>query len=175
MSSMKGIAMGSEGLFESPTGKRCSTCKQLKPLEDFNRRSTARDGRQWTCRACNAAYHQTHKERHMSQIRRRNARILNGNRRRLLAYLDTHPCVDCGEADPVVLEFDHLRDKRADVTRLLKYGHSWETLLAEIAKCEVRCANCHRRRSQVRSKSYRVFGVPGEPRSETGDDELALG
>src|SRR5947207_12409534 len=110
MSPMKGTAMELEGLFESPgeppMGKRCSTCKEFKPLDDFNVRTTARDGRQWSCRACNAAYHRANWDRHMSQIRARRKRVWAENCERLLAYLATHPCVDCGETDVVVLEFD---------------------------------------------------------------------
>jgi hypothetical protein len=59
-------------------------------------------------------------------------------------YLRQHPCEGCGEADPVVLEFDHLRDKCRDVTVVAAFG-GWSDLLAEIEKCRVLCANCHRR------------------------------
>jgi hypothetical protein len=56
-------------------------------------------------------------------------------------------CIDCGEADPVVLEFDHRdrSEKRANVSRLLANG--WATVLCEIEKCDIRCVNCHRRRT----------------------------
>ena len=67
----------------------------------------------------------------------------------LVAYLRAHPCVDCGEEDPIVLEFDHLRDKKFGISKGLQ-DRSWQSVLDEIAKCEVVCANCHRRRTAKR-------------------------
>jgi hypothetical protein len=66
-----------------------------------------------------------------------------------------HPCIECGEDDPVVLEFDHLGGKLFDVGRAIS-DRSWDSILEEIAKCEVVCANCHRRRTAVRRQSLRV-------------------
>ncbi len=87
----------------------------------------------------------------------------------MLEYLRTHPCVDCGETDPVVLDFDHLRDKVANVSSMLKW--QWSKVLEEIAKCEVRCANCHRRRTAERTRSFRYLetteGGPPRGRTET--------
>lgn len=81
---------------------------------------------------------------------------LNGDRRNLLRnaqfvwdYLRGHPCVDCGEGDPVVLEFDHKDDceKIASISDMVRQRFSLKRLEAEISKCDVRCANCHRRRT----------------------------
>ena len=57
-------------------------------------------------------------------------------------------CIDCGYDDnPAALDFDHIStDKRNNVANMLTLSD--EVLLAEIEKCEVRCANCHRVRSQ---------------------------
>lgn len=64
----------------------------------------------------------------------------------LREYRMTHPCVDCGESDWVVLEFDHVRGvKFKDVGLLSGRGASLAVIKEEIAKCDVRCANCHRR------------------------------
>ncbi len=60
-------------------------------------------------------------------------------------YLSKHPCIKCGETDPVVLEFHHLGDNSTEVARLLGRGASLDALKAEIDKCAVVCANCHRR------------------------------
>ncbi len=36
----------------APKTKQCTKCKQTLPLSEFNKRTTAPDGLQWTCRNC---------------------------------------------------------------------------------------------------------------------------
>jgi hypothetical protein len=48
----------------------------------------------------------------------------------------------------MVLEFDHLRDKIANIGSMLKFAK--DKILEEIKKCEIRCANCHRRKTSER-------------------------
>ena len=69
----------------------------------------------------------------------------NRNRQIVTEYLQTHPCVDCGNTDIRVLEFDHIKgEKLGNVSHGVHRTWSEEKLLNEIAKCEVRCCNCHR-------------------------------
>ena len=77
------------------------------------------------------------------------------NRLRLLAYLQKHSCVDCGQTDIRILEFDHVKDKSASITNLLKNAAPWERIEAEIAKCAVRCVNCHRLKTGERGGWWR--------------------
>ncbi len=72
------------------------------------------------------------------------------NRSHIYAYLRQHPCELCGEDDPVVLDFDHKRDKLREVTVIASFG-GWSDLLTEIEKCRVLCANCHRRQTALRA------------------------
>jgi len=76
-------------------------------------------------------------------------------RDRIRAFITTHlkanPCVDCGETDAIVLEFDHLKDKDFNISDAARKGVSIKKLKDEIAKCEVRCSNCHRRKTYERS------------------------
>ena len=67
---------------------------------------------------------------------------------RVWDYLSVHPCVDCGESDPVVLDFDHRdpKEKYKTISQIKTYRLGIHILDAEIKKCDVRCANCHRRR-----------------------------
>ncbi len=77
-------------------------------------------------------------------------RLADGAKRNRIYIWDllvNSECVDCGLADPVVLEFDHRRDKTASVPVMARDGCSLQLLLEEVAKCEIRCANCHRRRT----------------------------
>jgi hypothetical protein len=142
--------------------KRCSACKQWKPVDQFNQRAKSRDGRQPKCRTCSRAYHQINQAQRNAQIHARSRRIIRDNQRHLYEYLLEHPCVDCGETDVAVLEFDHLRDKVGNVALLLR-ASTWDVVLQEIAKCEVRCANCHRRRTYERAGSWRIVGLDDEP------------
>lgn len=62
-------------------------------------------------------------------------------------YKRKHPCVDCGEDDIVVLQFDHVNgDKDKEVSIMINKAYSLERIQREIDKCEIRCANCHLRR-----------------------------
>jgi hypothetical protein len=51
----------------------------------------------------------------------------------------------------MVLEFDHLDRAAKEFTMgfMATRGYAWPTVQAELAKCEVRCANCHRHRTAV--------------------------
>jgi hypothetical protein len=74
----------------------------------------------------------------------------------LIAILRSGRCADCGLADPAVLEFDHVGPKRTEVGKLVREGYRLERIKEEIANCELVCANCHRRRTAERCRSWRV-------------------
>ena len=120
------------------------------PLAAFAWRRKAKGQRHNLCRPCHSQYHHEHysanKERYIEQARTRKRALARERTAWLLRYFDSHPCADCGETDPVVLEFDHRRDKEFNIGSVLPYRR-WEAILAEIEKCDVVCANCHRRRT----------------------------
>ena len=88
------------------------------------------------------------------------------NQVHLADYLAENPCIDCGEEDIRVLEFDHRPGvvKVAEVTRMADSGLNWPIVMAEISKCDVRCANCHRRRTAERGRWWKqaVYAVRRE-------------
>lgn len=74
----------------------------------------------------------------------------------LLNELKNKPCADCGKSyPPYVMDFDHINGTKKDaVSRISGKGHGTrQALLAEVAKCEVVCSNCHRIRSHNRLSS----------------------
>ena len=71
-------------------------------------------------------------------------------KKRLADIKTASGCVDCGEKNHIVLDFDHIRDKKYNVSRMIHDGFSWKAILREIEKCEVVCANCHRIRTHYR-------------------------
>lgn len=138
----------------------CSHCGELKPASEFPRRGAGSLFLHCWCRTCFSSYkaerHQRLHEREMVRIRRNQAAVSAANRVRIKEYLLTHPCVDCGESDQRVLDFDHVRgSKKADVSHMINSGFSWARIEEEIAKCEVRCANDHRRATHERRAENR--------------------
>lgn len=97
-------------------------------------------------------------EEYKARKRKRQRLIAERNIQLIFEYLLGHPCVDCGEADVVVLEFDHVYgEKKYNISDLVRRYSCWETIKAEIAKCEVRCANCHRRITVKRAGNRRYL------------------
>ena len=71
-------------------------------------------------------------------------------KKRLREIKEASGCVDCGIKNHIVLDFDHLKDKKYNVSRMIHDKFSWAAIKKEIAKCEVVCANCHRIRTHIR-------------------------
>jgi hypothetical protein len=143
--------------------KSCCRCGELKPLSDFNFKNRDAQLLHTFCRECQHAWNRAHYERnkatYIANAHRNSAVYQVENLRRVVDYLVRHPCIDCGETDLIVLEFDH-RDpttKRTAVSSLVRYS-SWSAVEAEIAKCDVRCANCHRRKT-ARERDYRKLAL----------------
>lgn len=132
--------------------KRCNGCRRTLPIEEFGVRNRASGARQSRCRKCqndrSRAHYAGNRERYVAKARRWNEANRDEVQRLVIEYLVGHPCVDCGETDAVVLTFDHVRgEKRADVGSLVNGSYGWAVVLAEIEKCDVRCFNCHMRRT----------------------------
>lgn len=139
--------------------KICPSCKQKKVIEDFARNTARRDGRQVHCRACKAYYDHNYylinKKIHYENVKK----YLAENRQRVWDYLQQHPCIDCGEKDPIVLDFDHFEAKKAMISYMKRNRFSWKSIKNEIKKCVVRCANCHRKKTAQQFGWYQSIGI----------------
>jgi hypothetical protein len=139
--------------------RRCGRCGETKPPTEFAWRRRARGQRDNLCRPCRSDYHREHyqanRARYVAQAKDRKRTLALERTAYLIDYFRSHTCVDCGEGDPVVLEFDHLGDKLFDIGQALPY-RNWPSILREIEKCVVVCANCHRRRTARRRGSLRA-------------------
>lgn len=101
------------------------------------------------CKDCTAKHskelYYANREARTAQVAQKRRSYRDEAREFVLSYLSTHPCVDCGETDLVVLDFDHVRGQKIrTISRMIYGGDSLTTIREEIEKCEVRCANCHR-------------------------------
>jgi hypothetical protein len=156
----------------------CGRCCELKSTSDFAWRRKHRGQRDNYCRECRAEYkrqhYAQHRERYVAQAMRRKQALAVERAEYLVEFFRQRSCVDCGEGDPLVLEFDHLANKKFNIAKGLR-NHSWQAVLDEIAKCDVVCANCHRRRTALRAGSARAAVVQRQRLAlANGDDAAAL-
>lgn len=161
---------------EQPETKVCGRCLEQLPASAFHGNRTRPDGLQSMCRSCKSEYTRAWYRRNSTSHRAAVGSQRRGRERRnaaIIAEAKQVPCADCGRAFPsAVMDFDHVRgDKIAAVSQMLSVGVA--RLRAEIAKCEVVCANCHRmrtRRRRLRDRRLVVAGwVPGGSNPEPAD------
>lgn len=69
-------------------------------------------------------------------------------------------CKDCGyKENYIALQFDHIKEKRINVSTAVNRGWSLNMIKNEIRKCEVRCANCHAIKTEERrSNPVELYG-----------------
>jgi hypothetical protein len=127
----------------------CVRCGKDKSEFAFAWRWKWRGIRQKTCKACrkieNAEWYERHGEQHRARVKQRLKAARVAARAYVAAILGQSRCVYCGESDSKVLEFHHVKRKRNSVSKLAAGGASPERIQREIDRCEVVCANCHRR------------------------------
>lgn len=134
--------------------RECPSCGE-QDLAKFGKSRHRKDGLSCYCISClqvkSKETYRRNKESHARCVMAYSLQRKEENRRFLWEYKLKHPCVDCGETDPRVLQFDHVRGTKKSTITELAYSvkASIATLILEISKCEVRCANCHIRRTWV--------------------------
>ena len=113
-------------------------------MSEFEKHRGRSDGLQAHCRACRVTINRMSHARHKDTLREYKKKFRLRNKLLVLEYLRRHPCVDCGEPDPVVLEFDYQGEKREAISSMIRWQTSWRAIEEEISRCQVRCAKCHR-------------------------------
>ena len=137
--------------------RNCGNCKQSKVATQFNWKNRIQGLRHSVCKECHAKYKRNHYLENRNLYIAKAMKWNSGQRLKLqklvAEHLKKNPCVDCGETDMVVLDFDHISDKIKSIAELIQGYSSTQRLITEIKKCDVRCANCHRRKT-ARDRGY---------------------
>ena len=131
--------------------KKCRKCWVEKDLSEFPKALSYRDGHRLDCKVC-------YNKLYTDKIRKKNTshdylivyqRRMRSKKRKLINDAKDIPCTDCWiKYPPYVMDLDHLWNKEFNISKWLIY--SYDRIVAEIAKCEVVCANCHRIRTHSR-------------------------
>jgi hypothetical protein len=143
--------------------KNCTKCQQEKLLSDFSFRYKAKGKYHPWCRLCTRKHNMARYFANHEHYKKHHTKLTEDKRRekskKVLEYLLTHPCIDCGESDPIVLEFDHRDNEKKikAVTLMVGQNLGLEKIFKEIEKCDVRCANCHRRRTAFKQGYTRTI------------------
>ena len=103
---------------------------------------------------CVRSHYVRNKEYYLKKTHDRNHKIGREIKTFLMKYFSLHSCIDCGESNPVVLEFYHLSDKTSKISTLIR-KRQLEIIKKEIKKCQVLCANCHRKRTAKENGWYK--------------------
>lgn len=146
-----GRALGCGFVSKTMEIKVCGRCKRTKPVEEF---SWKRKGvkRQAYCKTCQSNYYKAEYALnplpYMIRATEQRRELRKRMRSFIQEYLATHPCVDCGQTDPLVLEFDHVFGQRKATIASTSWG-TFDEFMREVAKCQVRCANCHTKRHRT--------------------------
>ena len=136
---------------ETDLFRLCAMCDKWKPLEGVHR---SRTGQLSYCRSCRNEYDRRyyHEGGKVARRQRQKARVENA--RAWMADLKRGiRCADCGGTFPsAVMHWDHLpgHEKVGEISCLVQ-ERSRTLVLAELAKCELVCANCHAIRTSRRT------------------------
>ena len=144
--------------------RTCTMCKARKPEDAFYWKQRGKK-RSSHCKECHKGithrYYRENRADYMRLGRERKRKNREHNRKRVRQLQSSTPCMDCGQHFHfAAMQFDHVRgEKRENVSTLINEGHGPEIIDAEIAKCDLVCANCHAVRTYRRQTGEAAVNV----------------
>lgn len=122
--------------------KTCSKCNTL--YEDYGQRNSF-------CKPCKRKYDREYHTNRSTEKKKRKQDLQSVRIARIRKEFDAHKessgCYLCDESETVCLDLHHLdpNEKEINVADAIRLGWSKEKIQAEVDKCVVLCANCHRK------------------------------
>ncbi len=131
----------------SMENKICCKCKKEKSLNEFPFKNKEKEIYHSACIECWVDIRKTSYGKNKKTTIDRNKRNKKKGRDWYTEYKSTLKCVKCGENHPACLDFHHSdpTQKDIEVSKLIGSTFSIKYIMKEINKCEVLCANCHRK------------------------------
>lgn len=146
--------------------KQCTKCNENKLLSEYYVKDGSTGRLHSQCKSCYKLHRLTYAKEHYqkygdayrerAKIRRAITRIsLQAN---MLRYLKDRSCLVCGEQDIRTFEFDHINpeNKSFGIAKGITDGRKWDVILAEISKCRILCANCHKKHTASQNNWYKI-------------------
>lgn len=142
----------------------CTRCNQPKSEDDFFFRNKQTGKLRQDCKECcrkfrhSSEHYQKYKSEYRARTKARNERIFKENIKHLLEFFKIHPCLICGESNPIFLDFDH-RDpttKKGNISSWIRW-QTWSKIFDEISKCDVLCVKCHRLKTANQFGYWKIF------------------
>ena len=131
----------------------CTGCGEAKDAQAFGWRDRSAGRRKRRCRDCEAAYQRGWYARNRPRLLERRRDVAEAWQRvndQQIRDAKAVPCNDCGSRFPTeVMDFDHVRGRKRFDIGSSRRNREPVQVAAEIAKCEVVCAVCHRVRTQA--------------------------
>lgn len=127
----------------------CTACQNEKSIDNFSWKIKSKNIRHSRCKECVSLkvkkHYSNNKTKYLIKASKNNKTYKQRNKNFIRKYLIGKCCIDCGNNNPIVLEFDHVIGiKKYNVSRMGAGASSLKAIISEIKKCEIRCANCHR-------------------------------
>lgn len=141
--------------------KICTRCCVEKPIGEFSWRNKKLNKKHSKCKECVAELDKQNYENNSARkekIRKRAIEQYKFNKEFILRYKKLLKCSICGDDRHYVLDFHHERDKKYEISDIIRSGYSLKTIKDELRKCTPLCANCHREKHYLESCGSGVNG-----------------
>lgn len=122
--------------------KKCTVCKEIKPLTDFYKRPDRKNSYSSLCKPCLTACTRKRRESNPSKFKEQNAKYYKIKRDKMDEWKTSRGCKVCGfKKHGSALDLHHTNpsDKEGNPGAM-----TWDQFLIEAEKCVVLCSNCHR-------------------------------